>query len=89
MLRKNLVNQRFGKLLVIERGPSDKRSLVRWLCKCDCGNVALVLSCNLLSNHSKSCGCYKVEKAKDDNTTHGKSGTSEHRIWHLLSNKWL
>lgn len=49
---KNLKNQRFGKLLVIEYNGNAK-----WLCQCDCGNKTIVRSDYLKTGHTKSCGC--------------------------------
>lgn len=53
----DLTGQRFGKLTVIEQGPYDKNLLVRWRCKCDCGNETLVRSQALRIGRIKSCGC--------------------------------
>lgn len=33
----NLIGQRFGRLVVLERA-ENKNSHVYWLCQCDCGN---------------------------------------------------
>lgn len=55
---KNLVGQKFGKLLVIN--PTDKRNSKReviWECKCDCGNKTFANTYSLTSGHTKSCGC--------------------------------
>ena len=30
-----------------------------WLCKCDCGNIKVVRSTELLRGHTTSCGCLK------------------------------
>ena len=49
---KDLVNKRFGKLLVIKYNGNAK-----WLCQCDCGNQTIVRSDYLKSGHTKSCGC--------------------------------
>ena len=38
---KNLLNKRFGKLVVIEPAPS-KSGKTYWKCKCDCGNYKTV-----------------------------------------------
>ena len=62
----DLAGQKFNKLTVIKRvddyiSPKG-RHYVQWLCKCDCGNNIIVLSCNLKSGHSKSCGCHNIEK---------------------------
>lgn len=60
----NLVGQRFGKLVVIERSEdatyeSNGKTMTspRWLCKCDCGNNVIVQGGNLRSGNTKNCGC--------------------------------
>ena len=54
---KNLTGQKFGLLTAVY--PTDKRSgtHVIWACLCDCGNVHLVSSNNLLRQQVTSCGC--------------------------------
>lgn len=55
---KNLVGQRFGKLVVIELlEDSNKFNRRLYRCKCDCGNEIIVSSICLLSGHTNSCGC--------------------------------
>jgi len=53
----DLTNKHFGKLIVIKRDGSDARGEAKWLCKCECGNQISVLSSNLRSGHTQSCGC--------------------------------
>ena len=56
---KNLLNQKFGQLTVIEcMGKIDKRHYY-WKCKCDCGNETIVSTSQLTSGNTKSCGCLK------------------------------
>jgi len=63
---KDLTNQRFDRLYVIQRdGSKDGQAL--WLCQCDCGNLTHVVGWNLRQGRTKSCGCLKLIKA----TTHG------------------
>lgn len=62
---KNLVGQRFGKLVVIERAENDKHGNVRWLCRCDCGNETVVISGHLKSGATQSCGCLAKERASE------------------------
>lgn len=62
---KDLTGQKFGKLTVIKRAPNIGKN-VAWECKCDCGNITIVTSHNLASGHTKSCGCLKTEKYKED-----------------------
>ena len=53
----NLINQKFGKLTVIQRDGSDARGEAKWICECECGNKISVLGSNLRSGHTQSCGC--------------------------------
>jgi 5-methylcytosine-specific restriction endonuclease McrA len=57
---KNMLNRRFGKLVV----KSQIRSIKRWLCVCDCGKEKVVQECKLLCGHTASCGCGRSETPK-------------------------
>lgn len=50
--KKDLRGMKFGKLTPIEwiRGG-------KWLCVCDCGNEKVIDTRNLMSGHTRSCGC--------------------------------
>lgn len=61
---KNLIGQRFGKLLVINKTNERKDGRIIWECKCDCGNLTKVTSHSLLSGNTKSCGCLHQEIGK-------------------------
>lgn len=55
---KNLVGQRFGKLVVLEMlEERNKNGRIVYRCKCDCGNEVNVLANSLTTNHTLSCGC--------------------------------
>lgn len=56
---KDITNQKFGKLTVIERIGSDSSGCATWKCKCDCGKTIVVSGAKLKNNHTRSCGCYK------------------------------
>ncbi len=71
--------QRFGKLVVLSKGPSDKWNGPRWLCRCDCGNEKLYTASNL-RHRAKSCGCLRTEVS----TTHGQTGTPEYYAWNNM-----
>lgn len=58
---KNRIGDRYGRLTVIEYAGKDHRGKHLWLCKCDCGNTKVVVSDNLSSGKSKSCGCLLKE----------------------------
>jgi hypothetical protein len=55
---------------------------------CDCGNVSIVASWNLVSGGTVSCGCYLKEISLKHSLTHGqnrKGNTSkEYRAWQAM-----
>lgn len=53
---KDLTNQRFGKLTVLEDTKKRKNHRVIWKCKCDCGNIVERDSNTLIQGDSYSCG---------------------------------
>lgn len=77
---KNLLGQRFGRLIVIQKLPT-KNERTMWLCRCDCGNLTEA-SCNKLTMGVKrSCSCYKLERIKEASTKHGGKGTPLYNVW--------
>jgi hypothetical protein len=64
---KDLTGQRFGNLYVIERAPNGPRWQTRWNCLCDCGNQKIMLTSNLTTGKSKSCGCGSLEAGRLNN----------------------
>jgi len=52
---------KYGRLTVLEHSGKDERNKHLWLCKCECGNKKVVVSDNLSSGKSNSCGCLKKE----------------------------
>ena len=61
--------KRFGKLTVISYAYIKNKNSY-WICKCDCGNEVVITKGDVLSGHTKSCGCYHSditsEKSKKD-----------------------
>lgn len=65
MVKNNLENQRFGRLVVIEDdGTRTSSKRILWLCRCDCGNTAHVRADHLKSGKIRSCGCLNNEKKR-------------------------
>lgn len=61
----DLTGQRFGRLTVLRRAedhvqPNGQRK-TQWLCKCDCGNEAIVQYQVLTRGEAESCGCLNKE----------------------------
>lgn len=53
----DLTGKKFNKLTVIRRYGHDSSNKITWLCRCDCGNYAIVNGNNLTRSQVKSCGC--------------------------------
>jgi len=82
-LALQLTGERFGRLMVVERLPSNTSGSL-WRCICDCGAPSFVRGCNLKSGKTKSCGCLNKELIRAQgfkNRRHGMSHTPEHRSW--------
>jgi hypothetical protein len=80
-----LTGQKFGRLTVENLNPVRTLSgSTRWNCICDCENKVTVIGSHLISGHTTSCGCFKIELSVKKCTTHGMSNTSEYNIYNLM-----
>lgn len=71
--RKNLVGERFGRLVVIKFAGISRNQKSTFMCRCDCGNETVVIGGNLCSGIAKSCGCLRNQRTRERMTTHGMS----------------
>lgn len=68
----DLTGRRFGKLTVIKRAgtyrPPDslESTFPTWLCKCDCGRETIAYGNNLRAGTTRSCGCLRKKKMKEE-----------------------
>lgn len=77
----DLTGQKFNRLTVLEYlGKTDKGKR-KYKCKCDCGKEIIVFDYNLKNGHTKSCGCYKIERDKEYHTKHGQRNTRLYNVW--------
>lgn len=60
----DLEGQRFGRLTVVERGPVRSHHST-WKCRCDCGAETIVQTFNLINGLTRSCGCYRRDRAAE------------------------
>lgn len=73
---KNLTGCHFGKLTVekldrIEHGKS------YWQCRCNCGNITMVNTSELVTGKTKSCGCLKSREGTNGRLLDGPSKRSK------------
>lgn len=60
----DLTGQRFGNLTVIKKAEIVKvkyGTIIKWLCKCNCGNERIFPGTELRRGNAKHCGCLKVQ----------------------------
>lgn len=71
---KDWTGQRFGRLTAIRntfvKGPTGN---YLWEYICDCGNIVIAKSGNVVYGHTKSCGCLVLQTI----TKHGMSGSGD------------
>lgn len=67
--KKDLTGQRFGRLVVVEEDvgylTSGGKHRCAWKCKCDCGNTTSVVTYQLTSGKTRSCGCLILDLAHE------------------------
>lgn len=88
MLVRDLMKQRFERLIVIQRNGKDKNNHVLWLCRCDCGREKIIKGTHLITGHTQSCGCLKKEgnNSKHNHTKNGKQ-SKIYQIWACMTQR--
>jgi len=94
-LIRNLAGRRFGRLIAIALADRRRRGGVAWKCRCDCGAIIRVTSCDLVSDGTRSCGCLARENksligkanSKHGHARRGNACTPEYRSWHAAKNR--
>jgi hypothetical protein len=79
-----LTGRRFGRLEVLrlaDRRTKDSRLI--WECRCDCGVELMVLSKNLQSGWTRSCGCLRKELASNSTTKYIPIDITGRKFWRL------
>lgn len=83
----DIAGKRFGRLIALERIPPESGTRSKWICKCDCGNVATVSVSNLRNGHTTSCGCAVVKKCKELHTKHGGKNDRLYAVWRAMKQR--
>ena len=61
----DMINQKFGKLLVISYFGLDNNNNKLWVCQCDCGNTTNATTTYLRSGKKTSCGCNRLKSGNE------------------------
>ena len=64
---KDIVGNKYNRLKVLEYAYT-KNKRAYWKCLCDCGNEVVVNGKNLRNGLTQSCGCYRIDRAKEYNS---------------------
>ena len=80
---------RYGRLVVIScEEKKHSRDIDRWLCRCDCGKIAVKNGHSMQRGSTQSCGCLFMEHAVRHgsllNNIHGMSGTAVYKRWKTM-----
>lgn len=79
---EDITGKKFGYLTAIKYVGKSKGNQTLWECQCECGNKVVIHKQNLISGHTKSCGCLNRKVASERLKTHGDTNKRIYRIWH-------
>lgn len=81
MAMLNLINQKFGKLTVVEHLGRDKSGKHKWRCACDCGQTKDTWTWHLTAGKERQCSqCVSKQQGKAL-TLHGGSRSKLYQTW--------
>lgn len=66
-LKREYIDKTYNWLTVID--VLRESSIIKFVCRCKCGNIVTTRKNYVLSNHTTSCGCYKRSKEKAEKFT--------------------
>src|SRR6266487_1181524 len=83
----DISGSKFGRLTAIRIAAKNKQGTYRWLCKCDCGNEAIVKVASLMDGNTNSCGCLLSESMSKRKTKHNACNTPEYDAWQNMKSR--
>lgn len=83
----DLTGKKIGKLTVLKKEKERSHfGTINWLCQCDCGNKVVVMSGNLVTGNSTSCGCKTIEATRKNGQKYYKKAFEGLKEKHLKEN---
>lgn len=64
-ISRDLAGLRFGRWLVESEASRSPSGHIRWNCRCDCGQTAVVIGQSLRAGKSRSCGCLREQRKRE------------------------
>lgn len=84
-MKDKFIGKKFNRLLVLQKDQAPQR----YVCQCECGNIISVHYTNLSNGRQKSCGCLRLKKTIQRNTTHNQRYTRLYAIWKAMKQRCL
>lgn len=81
----SMIGEKYNRLTVISEYKKGNRIIRQ--CICDCGNIANTTRHQLISGHTKSCGCLQKEIVRKNVYKHGYSNTRLQRIFSKMKRR--
>ena len=77
----------FGRLKVIRENGRTKDRHILWECQCKCGNKVNVSSSELVTGHTKSCGCLQKDIISSMRYKHGDRDSRLYSVWKTMKKR--
>lgn len=91
--QQEILGKRFGRLLVVGFTKGSRKNKAKVICLCSCGKITKIIYHDIISGHSKSCGCLNSELASKRMLTHGDTikgrQSKEYMIWSKIKDRCL
>lgn len=75
----DLIGKKYYRLTII--GFEHRHKRWDWVCKCDCGNITIVMPAFVKRGTTQSCGCYGHERRIERNLRFTKSERRLNKLW--------
>jgi len=66
LISQDIAGRKYGRLTVLHRSLAVSGDTTRWYCRCDCGHFITVRGESLWSGRTKSCGCLRFKKSREE-----------------------
>lgn len=78
---------KYAQLTVLSySAKSENKTKATWRCLCECGNISEVTGNNLVSGHTRSCGCLQI-KAMEARRIYAKEHAAEYAVWRSIKQR--
>ena len=87
--RIGLLEQRFGRLVVLRDAGRNRHGKALWECICDCGQTKIIAAQSLKSGATKSCGCLIREVAANNTHPEAEKRNRTRKCWDAMLRRCL